>query len=258
RLAQMSRAVGIHLVLATQRPSVNIITGSIKANFPIRISFKVPSSADSKTILDTVGADKLLGKGDMLFIPPQRGSAIRVHGAFLKTDEVVNIVNLWAKKYITSLFENIVNDSEKLAELIIENELIQCIVNPLQYPAAEERTEMFVNAYAEELEIEKEYLKNILLNTTYHIPIEESVITENIRAGSVDTENNSNTDKEPLFEAAKDYVIMKGKASTSMLQRHFGVGYPRAARIIEQLEDAGMIGPQNGSKPRDVYFENTD
>ncbi len=258
RLAQMSRAVGIHLVLATQRPSVNIITGSIKANFPIRISFKVPSSADSKTILDTVGADKLLGKGDMLFIPPQRGSAIRVHGAFLKTDEVVNIVNLWAKKYITSLFENIVKNSEKLAELIIENELIQCIVNPSQYPAAEERTEMFVNAYAEELEIEKEYLKNILLNTTYHIPIEESMITENIRAGNLDTENNSNNDKDPLYEAAKDYVVMKGKASTSMLQRHFGVGYPRAARIIEQLEDAGMIGPQNGSKPREVYFENTD
>lgn len=254
RLAQMSRAVGIHLILATQRPSVNIITGSIKANFPIRISFKVPSKADSKTILDTVGAEKLLGKGDMLFIPPQKGTASRVHGAFLKTEEVTDIVNLWAKKYMITLFKDTVKDSEKLADLIIENELIQCIANRDGSPAVTERIAMFINAYADELEIEPEELKAILQGIQYHIPIEESVITENIR-NKTDSGETDNGDMDTLFEAAKDYVIMKGKASTSMLQRHFGIGYPRAARIIEQLEESGVIGTQNGSKPREVFYD---
>ncbi|MFO8061789.1 MAG: DNA translocase FtsK 4TM domain-containing protein [bacterium] len=255
RLAQMSRAVGIHLILATQRPSVNIITGSIKANFPIRISFKVPSKADSKTILDTVGAEKLLGKGDMLFIPPQRGSAVRAHGAFIRTDEVSNIVNLWALEYMKDLFRDIVKDPGKLAELIIENELIQNIANYDNTPGSKERVQQFVDMYAEELEIDPGELDGLLSGIIYHIPIEESKITEELR-NSPNGQPNSDNERDELYEDAKEYVIMKNKASTSMLQRHFGIGYPRAARIIEHLEEDNVIGPQNGSKPREVFYDN--
>lgn len=254
RLAQMSRAVGIHLILATQRPSVNIITGSIKANFPVRISFKVPSKADSKTILDTVGAEKLLGKGDMLFIPPQKGTLNRVHGAFIKTEEATSIANLWAKIYMKKLFEDIVKEPEKLAELIIENDLIQCIANPMNTPAAIERIDQFTRTYSEELDIDQSELRTILNSIKYHIPIEESGITQNFTKESSD-EYSQNTDIDPLFEAAKDYVILKNQASTSMLQRHFGIGYPRAARIVEQLEQAGIVGPQNGSRPREIVAD---
>ncbi len=254
RLAQMSRAVGIHLILATQRPSVNIITGSIKANFPIRISFKVPSKADSKTIIDTVGAEKLLGRGDMLFIAPQKGTASRAHGAFIKTEEVMNIVNLWARKYMSTLFEGFIKDPEKLADLIIENELIQCIANKDGSPGLEERLDIFTNSYADELELSREELKAVLTGIQYHIPIEESAMTENFR-NQKDISDNGNNEQDPLYEASRDYISMKGKASTSMLQRHFGIGYPRAARIIEQLEETGIIGPQNGSKPREVYYD---
>lgn len=254
RLAQMSRAVGIHLILATQRPSVNIITGSIKANFPVRISFKVPSKADSKTILDTVGAEKLLGKGDMLFIAPQKGILNRVHGAYIKTEEATSVANLWAKIYMKKLFEDIIAEPEKLAELIIENDLIQCIANPHNTPAAADRIEQFTKTYAEELNIEPSELRSILYNTKYHIPIEESGITQNFAKESND-EYARQTDIDPLFEAAKDYVIMKNQASTSMLQRHFGIGYPRAARIVEQLEQTGIVGPQNGSRPREIILD---
>ncbi|MDY6787373.1 MAG: DNA translocase FtsK [candidate division WOR-3 bacterium] len=255
RLAQMSRAVGIHLILATQRPSVNIITGSIKANFPIRISFKVPSKADSKTILDTVGAEKLLGKGDMLFIPPQRGSAVRAHGAFIRTDEVSNIVNLWALEYMKDLFRDMVKDPGKLAELVIENELIQNIANYDNTPGSKERVQQFVDMYAEELEIDSGELDALLSGIIYHIPIEESKITEELR-NNPNGQQSADNERDELYEDAKEYVIMKNKASTSMLQRHFGIGYPRAARIIEHLEEDNVIGPQNGSKPREVFYDN--
>lgn len=254
RLAQMSRAVGIHLILATQRPSVNIITGSIKANFPIRISFKVPSKADSKTILDTVGAEKLLGKGDMLFIPPQKGVGVRAHGAFIKTEEATAIANLWAETYMIKLFENMIPDSKKLAALIVENELIQCIANPSNTPGCEYRIAEFVKQYSEELGATSQQLTEILTGTVYHIPIEESGMTRNFRNEGVDG-TIDNADLDPIFDAAKDYVIMKGQASTSMLQRHFGIGYPRAARVLEQLEQAGIVGVQNGSKPREILAE---
>ncbi len=257
RLAQMSRAVGIHLILATQRPSVNIITGSIKANFPVRISFKVPSKADSKTIIDTVGAEKLLGKGDMLYIPPQKGISQRAHGAFIRTEEATNIVNLWAREYMEQLFDGMIKEPKKFAELIIENDLIQCIANPKNTPASDERIEMFANQYSEELELPPEEIIDLLSNITYHIPIEESAITQKFRRDD-EMYITENKDLDPLFDAARDYVIMKNKASTSMLQRHFGIGYPRAARIIEQLEEAGIIGPQNGSKPREVYGNEED
>lgn len=257
RLAQMSRAVGIHLILATQRPSVNIITGSIKANFPVRISFKVPSKADSKTILDASGADKLLGKGDMLYIPPQKGFILRAHGAFLKTEEATAVANLWAETYMKKLFEGIVKDSSKLAKLIIENELVQCIANPLNTPGYELRIEEFVKQYSEELETDKDKLTEILSSVSYHIPIEESGLTKNFTRD----ENGAvieNEELDPLFEAARDFIILKKQASTSMLQKHFGLGYPRAARLLDQLEQSGIVGPANGSKPREVYDNSKD
>lgn len=252
RLAQMSRAVGIHLILATQRPSVNIITGSIKANFPIRISFKVPSKADSKTIIDASGADKLLGKGDMLYIPPQKGIVMRAHGAFLKTEEATAIANLWAETYMKKLFENSVKDSTKLAKLLIENELVQCVANPANTPGFEVRIEEFVKQYSEELEIEGNKLTELLTNIVYHIPIEESGFTKNFARD----ENGVviyNDELDPLFDAARDFVFLKKQASTSMLQKHFALGYPRAARLLDQLERTGIVGPANGSKPREVY-----
>ncbi|MGE3062513.1 MAG: DNA translocase FtsK 4TM domain-containing protein [bacterium] len=252
RLAQMSRAVGIHLILATQRPSVNIITGSIKANFPIRISFKVPSKADSKTILDASGADKLLGKGDMLYIAPQRGYIMRAHGAFLKTDEATAIANLWAETYMKKLFEGSVKDSSKLSKLIIENELVQCIANPRNTPGFELRIEEFVKQYSEELDIEPDKLTEILSSVTYHIPIEESGLTKNFTRDETGAVIESE-ELDPLFDAARDFIQLKKQASTSMLQKHFALGYPRAARLLDQLEQAGIVGPANGSKPRDVY-----
>lgn len=257
RLAQMSRAVGIHLILATQRPSVNIITGSIKANFPVRISFKVPSKADSKTIIDTSGAEKLLGKGDMLYIPPQKGIIVRAHGAFIKTEEATNIVNLWAETYMKKLFEQQVEDPSKLAKLIIENELIQCLSNPSNTPGCEYRIEEFVDQYYDELQLEKEKLTEILTQTVYHIPIEESGYTQNIR-NSQNLEGNYQDDDEldPLFEQVKDFVLKHKEISTSMIQSYFKLGYPRAAKITRQLEKNGIIGPANGSKPRKVLLNN--
>lgn len=257
RLAQMSRAVGIHLILATQRPSVNIITGSIKANFPVRISFKVPSKADSKTIIDTSGAEKLLGKGDMLYIPPQKGIIVRAHGAFIKTEEATNIVNLWAETYMKKLFEQQVKDPSKLAKLIIENELIQCIANPSNTPGCEYRIEEFVEQYSDELQIEKEKLTEILTQTVYHIPIEESGYTQNIR-NSQNLEGNfqDDDDLDPLFEQVKEFVLKHKEISTSMIQSYFKLGYPRAAKITRQLEKNGIIGPANGSKPRKVLLNN--
>ncbi len=258
RLAQMSRAVGIHLILATQRPSVNIITGSIKANFPVRISFKVPSKADSKTIIDTSGAEKLLGKGDMLYIPPQKGTPTRVHGAFLKTEEASKIVNLWAETYIVKLFEKDVEDSSKLAKLIIENELIQCISNPSDMPACEYRIEEFVNQYADELEIEKEKLTEILTGTIYHIPIEESGLTKNFKKDLNSEYEDSENELDPLYTQVKEFVSKHREISTTMIQSYFKLGYPRAAKITRELEKTGIIGPANGSKPRKVLLNKED
>ncbi|HAV92906.1 TPA: hypothetical protein DCW38_06985 [candidate division WOR-3 bacterium] len=231
---------------------MNIITGSIKANFPIRISFKVPSKADSKTILDASGADKLLGKGDMLYIPHQKGIIMRAHGAYLKTEEATAVANLWAETYMKKLFENSIKDSTKLAKLLIENELVQCIANPVNTPGYELRIEEFVKQYAEELDIEDEKLTDLLTNVVYHIPIEESGLTKNFtRDGNGAVIDSDEYD--PLFDVARDFIYLKKQASTSMLQKHFALGYPRAARLLDQLEKAGIVGPANGSKPREVY-----
>ncbi len=178
RLAQMARASGIHLILATQRPSVDVLTGIIKANFPARISFQVSSKVDSRTILDTNGAESLLGQGDMLFVSPGIGRLQRLHGAYVSEGEIKRIVEFLRKQ----------------GEPVYHNEIL------------EERDE---EAAGEEIDDEK-------------------------------------------YREAVEFVVERGEASISMVQRRFRIGYNRAARIVERMERDGIVGPSDGVKPREV------
>jgi S-DNA-T family DNA segregation ATPase FtsK/SpoIIIE len=184
RLAQMARAVGMHLVLATQRPSVDVITGLIKANFPSRISFRVATRVDSRTVLDSMGAEHLLGKGDMLFLPPGSSRLTRVHGAYVTELEINRVVDFWKEQ-----------------------------ATP-------------------------EYDQSFLLTP----PSEEEVEDEEEFDGSQD----------PMYQDAVRVVVEMGKASTSTLQRRLRLGYGRAARILDMMQREGIIGPPDGSKPREV------
>ena len=184
RLAQMARAVGIHLILATQRPSIKVITGVIKANFPARIAFRVSSKVDSRVILDTMGADKLLGRGDMLFIPPGSANPERIHGAYLSDSEIEGLV--------------------------------------------------------EYLRTQPKPALDIQMNKPK---------TQDITDFEYDDE---------LFPEAAKVIVSANTASVSMLQRHFKIGYARAGRLIDLLEQAGVIGPHLGSKPRDVLMTKED
>lgn len=183
RLAQMGRAAGIHMILATQRPSVDVITGLIKANVPSRIAFAVSSGIDSRTIIDTNGAEKLLGRGDMLFLPIDSNTPIRVQGAFIPDKDVSRVV-----KFITD---------QQSAD------------------------------YDESMMVSDEEIK----------------------------EEDQEDSEDDLFNDALAFVVDQQKASTSLLQRHFRIGYNRAARLIDDLEKRGYIGPQDGSRPRQVYKE---
>ena len=186
RLAQMARAAGIHMVLATQRPSVNVITGSIKANVPSRISFAVGSQIDSRTILDMAGAEKLLGKGDMLFAPIGANKPIRVQGAFISDDEVENLVE-------------------------------------------------FVKAQRE-----PEY--------------DNTVTQEAEKEAEKETSDNNDVYRDELLERAVNLVMESGQASVSMLQRRFRIGYTRAARLVDTMEDLKIVGPSMGSKAREILM----
>lgn len=193
RLAQLARAAGIHLIIATQRPSVNVITGLIKANMPSRIAFAVTSGVDSRTILDMNGAEKLLGKGDMLFYPQGIPKPVRVQGAFVSDKEVSDVVNY------------------------IKEESGQ-----VSYSAAVE-----------------EHMNNIESeNTTV----------------SIDSNSGTGDGRDAYFADAAKLLIDKEKGSIGMLQRYFKVGFNRAARIMDQLEEAGIVGPEEGTKPRRVLM----
>jgi S-DNA-T family DNA segregation ATPase FtsK/SpoIIIE len=183
RIAQLARAVGIHMIIATQRPSVNIITGVIKANFPARVAFRVSSMIDSRTILDSPGANQLVGRGDMLF--SQGNDLIRVQCAFVDTPEVENIVHH--------------------------------IRGQQSYP------------------------------TAFYLPEYINVEGEGIDVSSIDM-----TKRDPLFEEAARLIVANQQGSTSLIQRKFSIGYNRAGRIVDQLEVAGIIGPFEGSKARQV------
>jgi len=193
-LAQKARAIGIHLVLATQRPSVNVITGLIKANFPCRIAFRVSAKVDSRTILDQNGAETMLGNGDMLFLPPGKSALLRVQGAFISTDETERLMD-WYKAHAAQAAASGTSIDE-------------------QVTALEERE----------------------------------------KAGEDAGEGGTGTpgERDSLFRQAAEVCIQNQLGSTSLLQRRMSIGYGRAARIIDQLELAGILGPANGSKPRDV------
>jgi len=184
RLAQMARAVGIHLLLATQRPSVDVLTGIIKANFPARISFQVTSKVDSRTILDTIGAEHLLGAGDMLFLPPGSSKLTRIHGAFVSSGEIKQIVDFLKKQ------EKPTYDASIL------------------------------------LEVKKE---------------------KEVSAGDDEYDEK--------YDEAVAFVAEAGQASISLVQRRFRIGYNRAARIIEKMEEEGVVGPSDGVKPREVLVK---
>jgi DNA segregation ATPase FtsK/SpoIIIE, S-DNA-T family len=204
-LAQKARAIGIHLILATQRPSVNVITGLIKANFPSRIAFRVASQIDSRTIIDGAGAEALLGNGDMLFIPPGKSEPWRLQGAFLSSD-----------------------DTERLMKWYVDR-------------AAERRAALSAQGVVAD-----------------ELTLAEPDILETVRqreaqaAGAAEAENPDDAERDKLFREAAEVVVQHQQGSTSLLQRRLKVGYGRAARIIDQLHTAGVLGPPDGSKPRDV------
>jgi S-DNA-T family DNA segregation ATPase FtsK/SpoIIIE len=184
RLAQLARAVGIHLIIATQRPSVNIITGTIKANFPSRIAFKVSSKIDSRTILDAGGAEQLIGKGDMLI--SHNGEIVRLQCAFVDTPEV---------------------------ERVVEH-----IQNQRGYP-------------------------------------QPFLLPEYIDEKDLEGRDFDASDKDPLFEQAATLIVQNQVGSTSLLQRRMKLGYNRAGRLMDQLESAGVVGPNQGSKAREVLIK---
>lgn len=190
RITQLARAAGIHLIVATQRPSTDVITGLIKSNIPTRISFMVSSFVDSRTILDMGGAEKLLGKGDMLFLPPGEPSPIRIQGSFVSDEEIERVVEFVRRSGEPKYDESMVN---------------------LEKSPDEEKKEL------------------------------ES-------ASKMD-------DDDPLYNEIVEFAVRTGKISASLIQRKYRLGYNRAARIIDLLEERGIIGPQNGSKPREVLFK---
>jgi S-DNA-T family DNA segregation ATPase FtsK/SpoIIIE len=184
RLAQKARAAGIHLVLATQRPSVDVITGLIKANIPTRVAFQVSSRVDSRTILDQMGAEQLLGQGDMLYLPPGTGYPLRVHGAFVSDQEVHHVVEYLKSRsqpqYIDSVLEPAESESDN------------------------------------------------------------------------GPDSSSNGEQDPLYDQAVEIVLKSRRASISLVQRHLRIGYNRAARIVEQMEIAGLVSAMSSSGGREV------
>jgi len=206
-LAQMARATGIHLVVATQRPSTDIVTGLIKANFPARISFAVASSIDSRVILDGPGAESLLGRGDMLFLPPEVGAPVRLQGCYVTDKEVDRIVTYWREQM----------DEEEAEE-------------------------------AEEFEPEGESETGVAGTKPAFAPWDEMLAREAVVE-----------DKDRQIEQAIEIVKKYGTASASLLQRKMRIGYPRAARLMDELKEMGIIGrEQAGGKTREVFVQRND
>jgi len=243
RLAQMARAVGVHLVLATQRPSVDVITGLIKANFPGRIAFQVASKTDSRTILDMNGAEALLGRGDMLFLPPGKGEPVRLHGSFVSTGEVGRIVNRLAGARLKALLSTQVGDEEAggLADAILSADLLDPLIDPAE-PLYEVKRKRLAEIISPEIlaSIEGRYYPHM----EELVPIREQM------------EHETRLEEADEFFAEAARLVMRHKeASVSMLQRRLNVGWARAGRIIDQLEQAGIVGPYEGSKSRKVLIE---
>jgi S-DNA-T family DNA segregation ATPase FtsK/SpoIIIE len=241
RLAQMSRAVGIHLILATQRPSVDVITGLIKANFPCRIAFQVASKTDSRTILDMNGAESLLGRGDMLFLPPGKGTPIRLHGAYISTEEVTGISNLIARKYLFEVLDDVEGDIDDIVTSILEEELWTVFVDTKD-PAFDEKRRELSNL----IPVEK---IDEIIDRGYYPSLAEEEIKERIM------EQEDQLEVDSMFIEAAKLVFRHQVASVSLLQRRLGLGYARAGRIVDQLESAGIVESFQGSKSRKVLIE---
>ena len=260
RLAQMARAVGIHLVVATQRPSVDVITGTIKANFPVRIAFKVASRIDSRTILDEIGAEKLLGKGDMLFIPPGSSEPVRLHGPYISEDETQKIARTLSKRYLASrLKEYFGNKAEAFASWVVENGLLLPFVR-LDEPGLEELAVKVAEYISHNTGMEYNEVMSIIreIRETYYIPIQEmEELPVEVTTNTGSLEEVEDEFDEMLEEAAKT-VYYDGKASATLLQRKLKIGFARAARIIDQLEKLEIVGPPDGSKPRKLLVQSME
>lgn len=241
RLAQMSRAVGIHLVLATQRPSVDVITGLIKANFPCRIAFQVASKTDSRTILDMNGAESLLGRGDMLFLPPGKGTPVRLHGSYVAADEVSGIGQLIARIYLRELLSDIEGDVDEIITAIIDEELWTIFVDTKDVAFEEKR-----RALSNIISVEK---IDEIIDAGYYPKLSETEVKE------ITLEPETEFTVDPLFEEAARLVFRHQVASVSLLQRRLNLGYARAGRIVDQLEAAGIVESFQGSKSRKVLVE---
>jgi len=197
RITQMARAAGIHLIVATQRPSTDVITGVVKANIPSRIAFAVSSGIDSRTILDSIGAEKLLGKGDMLFLPQGENTPIRIQGTFISDDEIKSVVDYTIKQQKARYDETLTMDEEEMGA------------------------------------------------------------TTMVDGGKTEGQDYD-AGEDPLYDQVIEFVVTSKKASTSLVQRRFRIGYNRAANLIDKLEERGIVGPQNGSKPREILVELQD
>ncbi len=252
RLAQMARAVGIHLVVATQRPSVDVITGIIKANFPVRIAFKVPSRVDSRTILDEMGAEKLLGKGDMLFIPPGSAEPTRLHGPFVSEDETGRLASALIRDYLAHRFQETFGRTEEVAgwaKWTVDEGLVPALTREDE-PGAEDRLFRIAERGARILGRNHEEIADDLVNlrNDYYIPIEEM---EEAPVEALAEESAAfSGDLDPLLPEAARLIVARGQGSATMLQRKIKVGFARAARIMDQLEELGIVEPGEGTKSR--------
>ncbi len=249
RLAQMSRAVGIHLLLATQRPSVDVITGLIKANFPTRVAFQVASGHDSKTILDAKGAEKLLGNGDMLFVPPDEGVARRLHGPYISVEEAKKIVSLIGLKHLRDLFKNHFKNPDEICALAEEEDVLDVLADRT-LPGAAERIEQFSKLLNIRFGIDENEFTEFVERLDYYPPTEEIEEFLSIEEG---IEEIGELDE--LYSEAKQIIIDQQTASVSLLQRKLKIGYARAGRLIDQLEKTGVVGKFKGSKPREVLIK---
>ena len=254
RLAQMARAVGIHLIVATQRPSVDVITGIIKANFPVRIAFKVPSKVDSRVILDTIGAEKLLGKGDMLYIPPTSSEPQRLHGAFISEDEIIKMVNKITFDYLNQKFmEKFSKTNEELIYKIINDGYISVFCRDDEI-ALEEKQAIVSNLikYHLVIDMKDEEIVQLIeeIRSDYYQPIEEFSAYVEDEEDNEFLEFSGNYD--PLLKEAIKLIAGRKTTSATFLQRKLKIGFARAARIIDQLEELGIVGPADGPKPREV------
>lgn len=249
RLAQMSRAVGIHLILATQRPSVDVITGLIKANFPARVAFQVASGHDSKTILDAKGAEKLLGNGDMLFVPPDEGVSRRLHGPFITIEETKKIVSIIGLAHLRKLLEKHFEKPEKICSMVDQEEMLG-VLGDRSLPGAAERIEQFSKYLNINTGVDENEFTEFVDELDYYPPTEE--IEEFLE---MDKETEELEEVDEFYNEAKEIVISRQSASVSLLQRKLKVGYARAGRIIDQLEKTGIVGKFRGSKPREVLVK---